>query len=90
MRVLLLFFIFSILSPWCLQTRIRPSWCCNQTRDSSVKTTSFHSAADILLSSNHWRRRRLWLCVKDRPSNRRLVYRPLCCKRLRMAGAYTE
>ncbi|GFT89438.1 hypothetical protein TNCV_4387191 [Trichonephila clavipes] len=43
-------------------------------RDSSVKTTSFHSAAHILLSSYHWRRRRLWFCVKGRPSNRRLAY----------------
>ncbi|GFV56642.1 uncharacterized protein TNCV_951541 [Trichonephila clavipes] len=36
--------LFSILSPRCLQTRIRSSWCCRQMRDSSVKTTSFHSA----------------------------------------------
>ncbi|GFU89488.1 hypothetical protein TNCV_3240181 [Trichonephila clavipes] len=26
-------------------TRIRPSWFCRKMRDSSVKTTSFHSAA---------------------------------------------
>ncbi|GFU57682.1 hypothetical protein TNCV_3638371 [Trichonephila clavipes] len=42
-------------------------------RDSSVKTTSFHSAAHILLSSHHWWRRRLWFCVKGRPSNGRLA-----------------
>ncbi|GFW37901.1 hypothetical protein TNCV_4631031 [Trichonephila clavipes] len=72
---------FSILAPRCLQTRIRPSWCCRQMRDSPVKTTSFHSAAYILLSSHYWRRRRQWFCVKGRPSNGRLVDRPLCCKR---------
>ncbi|GFU53025.1 hypothetical protein TNCV_3239991 [Trichonephila clavipes] len=49
-------------------------------RDWSVKTTSFHSATHILLSSHHWRRRRLWFWVKDRPSNGRLSDRPLCCK----------
>ncbi|GFU58440.1 hypothetical protein TNCV_1368731 [Trichonephila clavipes] len=51
---------------------------------SSVKTTSFHSAAHILLSSHHWWWRRLWFCVKGRPSNGRLADRPLCCKRNRM------
>ncbi|GFV31482.1 integrase catalytic domain-containing protein [Trichonephila clavipes] len=55
--------------------------------DSSVKTTSFHSAIHILLSSYHWWRRRLWFCVKDRPTNGRLVDRPLCCKRLRMGSS---
>ncbi|GFW44143.1 hypothetical protein TNCV_3855041 [Trichonephila clavipes] len=77
--------MFSILFPRCLQTRIRPSWCYRQMRDSSVKTTtSFHSAAHVLLSSHHWWRRRLWFCVKGRPSNGRLVVRPLCCKRRRI------
>ncbi|GFW29520.1 hypothetical protein TNCV_399551 [Trichonephila clavipes] len=51
--------LFSILSARCLGTRFRPSWCCRQMRDSSVKTTSFHSATHILLSSHHWRRRHL-------------------------------
>ncbi|GFV11569.1 hypothetical protein TNCV_975591 [Trichonephila clavipes] len=46
--------LFSILFPRCLQIRIRPSWCCRQMRDSSVKATSFHSAAHILLSEHHW------------------------------------
>ncbi|GFV11401.1 hypothetical protein TNCV_1046201 [Trichonephila clavipes] len=46
-----------------LKTRIRPSWRCRQMRDSSVKTTSFHSAAHILLSSHQWWQRRLWFCV---------------------------
>ncbi|GFW84219.1 hypothetical protein TNCV_4878821 [Trichonephila clavipes] len=82
--------LFSILSPWYRQTRIRPSWCCRQMRDSSVRTTSFHSAAYILLSSHHWRPRRLWFCVKGRPSNGRLVDIPLCCKRRRMVRADTE
>ncbi|GFW20451.1 hypothetical protein TNCV_4547181 [Trichonephila clavipes] len=82
--------MFSILSPRCLQTRIRQSWCYRQMRDSSVKTTSFHSAAHILLSSYHWRRRRLWFCVKGRPSNGRLADRPLCCKRRRMEPTDTE
>ncbi|GFS53303.1 hypothetical protein TNCV_3845081 [Trichonephila clavipes] len=59
-------------------------------RDSSVKTTSFHSASHILLSSHHWWRRRLWFCVKCRPSNGRLADRPLCCKRRRMIHADTE
>ncbi|GFT44700.1 hypothetical protein TNCV_2844921 [Trichonephila clavipes] len=36
--------LFIILSPRCLQTRIRPSWYCRQVRDSSVNTTSFHFA----------------------------------------------
>ncbi|GFW60092.1 hypothetical protein TNCV_4893441 [Trichonephila clavipes] len=53
-------------------------------RDSSVRTTAFHSAADILLSSHHRRRRRLWFCIKGRPSNGRLEDRPLCCKLRRM------
>ncbi|GFV35243.1 hypothetical protein TNCV_620391 [Trichonephila clavipes] len=53
-------------------------------RDSSVKTTSFHSATHILLSSHHWRWRRLWFCVKGRPSNGCLVDRPLYCKWRRM------
>ncbi|GFV90445.1 hypothetical protein TNCV_50201 [Trichonephila clavipes] len=53
-------------------------------RDSSVKTPSFHSADHILLSSHHWWRRRLWFCVKGRPSNGRPADRPLCCKRRRM------
>ncbi|GFT92581.1 uncharacterized protein TNCV_1480751 [Trichonephila clavipes] len=53
-------------------------------RDSSVKTTSFYSASHILLSSHHWWRRRLWFCVKGRPSNGRLADRPLCYKRRRM------
>ncbi|GFY26034.1 hypothetical protein TNCV_1917841 [Trichonephila clavipes] len=74
--------LFSVLSPRCLQTRIiRPLWCCRQMRDSSVKTTSFHSATHILLSSHHRRRRRLCFCVKGKPSNGRLADRPLCCKR---------
>ncbi|GFW28271.1 hypothetical protein TNCV_4639381 [Trichonephila clavipes] len=59
-------------------------------RHSSVKTTSFHSAAHILLSSHHWQWRRLWFCVKGRPSNGRLVDRPLCSKRNRMVCADTE
>ncbi|GFY29293.1 hypothetical protein TNCV_4724211 [Trichonephila clavipes] len=82
--------LFSILSPRCLQTRIRPSWCSRQMRDSSVKTTSFHSATHILLSLHHWRRRHLWFCVKGRPSNGRFADRPLCCKRRRMVRAETE
>ncbi|GFY01179.1 hypothetical protein TNCV_5076461 [Trichonephila clavipes] len=82
--------LFSILSPRCLQTRNRPSWCCRQMRDSSVKATSFYSAAHILLSSHHWWLRRLWFCVKGRPSNGRLADRPLYCKRRRMVRANTE
>ncbi|GFV38689.1 hypothetical protein TNCV_4420571 [Trichonephila clavipes] len=58
--------------------------------DSLVKTTSFHTAALILLSSHHWRRRLLWFCIKCRPSNRSLTDRPLCCKRCRMVRADTE
>ncbi|GFX66920.1 hypothetical protein TNCV_999591 [Trichonephila clavipes] len=64
-----------------LQTRIRPSWCCSQMRDSSEKTTSFHSATHIFLLSYHWQWRRLWFCVKGRPINGRLADRPLCFKR---------
>ncbi|GFU91042.1 hypothetical protein TNCV_4923731 [Trichonephila clavipes] len=60
------------LSPRCLQTRIRPSWCCRQMQNSSVKTTSFHSAAHILLSSHHWWRRRLWFYVIDSVEDIRL------------------
>ncbi|GFT91625.1 hypothetical protein TNCV_686561 [Trichonephila clavipes] len=56
--------MFSILSQRCLHTRIQPSWCCRQMHDSSVKTTSFYSAAPILLLSHHWRWRRPWFCVK--------------------------
>ncbi|GFV95338.1 hypothetical protein TNCV_4587131 [Trichonephila clavipes] len=37
-----------------------------------------------------WRRRRLWFCVKGRPSNARLADRPLCCKRRRMVRVDTE
>ncbi|GFV35665.1 hypothetical protein TNCV_1892751 [Trichonephila clavipes] len=59
-------------------------------RDSSVKTTSFHSATHILLSSHHWRRRRLWFCVKGKPSNGRFADRPFYCKRRRMVRADTE
>ncbi|GFX18033.1 hypothetical protein TNCV_1577121 [Trichonephila clavipes] len=58
--------------------------------DSSVKTTSFHSAAYILLSSHHWRWRHLWFCVKGRPSNGRLADRPLCYKWRRMLRVDTE
>ncbi|GFW00690.1 hypothetical protein TNCV_3393201 [Trichonephila clavipes] len=58
--------------------------------DSSVKTTSFHSATHILLSSHHWWRRCLWFCVKGRPSNERLADRQLCCKRRRIVRADTE
>ncbi|GFX57610.1 uvrD_C_2 domain-containing protein [Trichonephila clavipes] len=72
-----------------LKTRIPPSGCWRQLRDSSVKTTSFHSAIHILLSSHHWRWRRLWFCVKGRPSNGWLADRPLCCKRRRMGVAFT-
>ncbi|GFS69316.1 hypothetical protein TNCV_4011311 [Trichonephila clavipes] len=61
--------LFSILSSRYTQTRIRPLLCCRQMRDSTVKTTSFHSANHILLSSLNWRRRRLWFCVKGRRSN---------------------
>ncbi|GFV68346.1 hypothetical protein TNCV_575981 [Trichonephila clavipes] len=75
--------LFGIPSPRCLQTRIRPSWCGKQMRDSSVKTTSFRYATHIHFSSHHWRRRRLWFCVMGRPSNGRLADRPLCCKRRR-------
>ncbi|GFU94825.1 hypothetical protein TNCV_4552771 [Trichonephila clavipes] len=82
--------LFSILSPRCLQTRIRQSWGGRQIRDSTVKTTSFHSATHILLSSHHWWRRCLWFCVKGRQSNGRLSDRPLCCKRRRMVRADTE
>ncbi|GFT98978.1 hypothetical protein TNCV_3793621 [Trichonephila clavipes] len=46
-------------------------------RDSSVKTTSFHSAIHILLSSHYWRWRRLWFCVMGRLSNGRLIDRPV-------------
>ncbi|GFX92339.1 hypothetical protein TNCV_1112661 [Trichonephila clavipes] len=46
-------------------------------RDSSVKTTSFHSATYILLSSRSWLRRRMWLCVTGRPSNGHLADRTL-------------
>ncbi|GFW03834.1 hypothetical protein TNCV_2049501 [Trichonephila clavipes] len=53
-------------------------------RDSSVKINSFHSATHILLSSYHWRWRRLWFCVKGRQSNGHLADGPLCCKRRRM------
>ncbi|GFX10506.1 uncharacterized protein TNCV_2583281 [Trichonephila clavipes] len=66
------------------KTRIRPTWCYRQMRDSSEKTTSFHSAAHILLLSHHWQWRRLWFCVKGRPNNGCLAGRPLCCKRRRM------
>ncbi|GFX41075.1 hypothetical protein TNCV_2217731 [Trichonephila clavipes] len=55
-------------------------------RDWSVKTTSFHSGAHILFQAHHWRRRRLWFHVKGRPSNGRIVDRPLCCKRCRMVS----
>ncbi|GFU19470.1 DUF4817 domain-containing protein [Trichonephila clavipes] len=37
-----------------------------------------------LLSSHHWWRRRMWFCVKGRPSNGLLTDRPLCYKRRRM------
>ncbi|GFW14684.1 hypothetical protein TNCV_1561471 [Trichonephila clavipes] len=70
-----------------LKTRILTSWSCRQMHDSSVKTTSFHSAAHILLSSHHWRRRRLELCVKSKPSNGRLADRSLSYKRRRMVRA---
>ncbi|GFV79700.1 retrovirus-related Pol polyprotein from transposon opus [Trichonephila clavipes] len=76
--------LLSILSPRCLQTQIRPLWSCRHMRDFSINTKSFHSATLILLSSNYWWQRRLWFCVKGRPSNRRLVGRPRCCKRRRM------
>ena len=45
---------------------MRPSRCCREKHDPSVKTISFHSAAHIFLSWHHWRRRRLWFCVKGR------------------------
>ncbi|GFT22119.1 hypothetical protein TNCV_3271721 [Trichonephila clavipes] len=70
--------LFSILSPWCLQIRIRTSWSCRQIRDSLVKTIFFHSAAYIVLSPHHW------FFAKGRLNNGRLVDRPLCCKRCRM------
>ncbi|GFU23097.1 hypothetical protein TNCV_3515431 [Trichonephila clavipes] len=82
--------LFRILSPRCLQTQIRPSWCCRQMRESSLKTTSFHSATHIILLSHHWWRRRLWFDIKDRPRNGHLADRPLCCKRRRMVRADTE
>ncbi|GFW87767.1 hypothetical protein TNCV_4487321 [Trichonephila clavipes] len=82
--------LFSIISPWCLQNLIQPSRSFKQRRDSLVKRASFHSSTHILLSSHHWRRRRLWFCVKGRPSNGRLADRPLCCKRRRMVRADTE
>ncbi|GFV29109.1 hypothetical protein TNCV_4601411 [Trichonephila clavipes] len=55
--------------------------------DSSVNTTSFHSAVHILLSSHHGWWRRLWFSVKGSPSNGRLADRPLCCKWRRMNPA---
>ncbi|GFU45498.1 hypothetical protein TNCV_3625921 [Trichonephila clavipes] len=58
--------------------------------NSSVKKTSFHSAAHMLLSLYHWRRRCLWFCVKSKRSNGCLADRLLCCKRLRMLRAETE
>ncbi|GFU49834.1 hypothetical protein TNCV_4058721 [Trichonephila clavipes] len=82
--------MFSLLSPRYLQTGIRLSWCCRQMRDSSVNTTSFPSAAHILLSSHHWRRSCLGFCVKGRPSNGRLADRPLYFKRRGMVRAGTE
>ncbi|GFW10784.1 hypothetical protein TNCV_4919031 [Trichonephila clavipes] len=82
--------MFSILHPRCLQTRIRTLWCYRQMLDSSVKTTSFHSAAHVLLSLHHWRWRRLWFCVKGRPFNGRLADRPIYYKRLRMVRADTD
>ncbi|GFX00166.1 hypothetical protein TNCV_296551 [Trichonephila clavipes] len=58
-------------------------------RDSSLKTTSFHSAPHILFSLHHWWWRRLWLLIKGRPNNGRLVERPLCCIRRRTGrGSY--
>ncbi|GFV63121.1 hypothetical protein TNCV_1345801 [Trichonephila clavipes] len=59
-------------------------------RDSSVETTSFHSATHVLLSSHHWRWRRLWFRIKSEPSNGHLADRPVCCKRRRMVRADTE
>ncbi|GFY12881.1 hypothetical protein TNCV_3074411 [Trichonephila clavipes] len=56
-------------------------------RDSSVMTNSFHSTNHIFLSSHQWRQRRLWFCVKGRPSNGRIVDKPLSCKQRRMACA---
>ncbi|GFW71831.1 hypothetical protein TNCV_4658791 [Trichonephila clavipes] len=82
--------LFSALSLRCLQTRIRPSWCCRQMRDSSAKKTSFHSAARILHSSYHLRRKRLWFCVRVRPSNGRIADRPLGFERRRMVRADNE
>ncbi|GFX36214.1 uncharacterized protein TNCV_2065521 [Trichonephila clavipes] len=55
-----------------------------------VKTISFHSATHILLSSHHWRRRRVGFCVKGRPRKERLADRPLCCKWRQMVRAETE
>ncbi|GFW83720.1 hypothetical protein TNCV_668331 [Trichonephila clavipes] len=82
--------LFSILSPRCIHTRIRPLWCYRQMRDSSVKATSVPYAAHILLSSLHCWRRHLWFCCKGRPSNERLAVRPRCSKCRRILREDTE
>ncbi|GFV48842.1 DUF4817 domain-containing protein [Trichonephila clavipes] len=48
-------------------------------RDSSVKITPFNYTNHTLLSSHHWWQRRLWFCVRGRPSNGRLADTPICC-----------
>ncbi|GFU71019.1 hypothetical protein TNCV_4487821 [Trichonephila clavipes] len=82
--------LFSILSPRCLKTRIRPLFCCRQMRDSAVKKTSFHSAAQSLLLSQLLAAETFVVLRQGIPSNGRFVDRSLCCKLCRMVRADTE
>ncbi|GFT69085.1 hypothetical protein TNCV_3904791 [Trichonephila clavipes] len=49
-----------------------------QTEIGFVNTMSLHSVLHLRRSSQHWRRKRLWLPVKGKRSNGRLVVIPLC------------
>ncbi|GFW95056.1 hypothetical protein TNCV_1496951 [Trichonephila clavipes] len=81
---------FSNLSLWRLQTRIRPSRCCKQKRDSSVNRISFHSVVHDHRSSHHWWSKRLWFSVKGKRSNGQPTEILLCYKRCRMVREVTE
>ncbi|GFY03392.1 hypothetical protein TNCV_1173501 [Trichonephila clavipes] len=81
---------FSSLSPRCHQTRIRPSGCCRQKRDSAFNTMSFHSVVYVYRSSLLWWGKCLWFPDKGKRSNGRLADIPLCCKKRRIVLADTE
>ena len=78
----------NVCSPRCRQTRMQPSWCCKQNRDSSENMTLRSSWIQVVRLWTHYLRHScLWCNVKDSRSHSRRVD-SLCCWRIVRADIY--